>query len=258
VLRRDFLPEHLAAELTANSIDASIAVQADQSENETTLLLDLAEKNRRIAGVVGWVDLLSPRVGERLEYFSHFSKLRGLRHIAQAEPDDRFLAREDFVKGIAQLRRFDFTYDVLIYPKQLPAAIELAARLPEQRFVVDHLAKPEIKSGNTAAWAVQMREIAQNKNVFCKLSGLVTEADWKHWKADDFKPYLDVVFDAFGVERLMFGSDWPVCLLAATYGQVKQLIETYVKGYSEAGKEKIFGGNAARFYGLEAQHGLAA
>ena len=258
VLKRDFLPEHLAAELTANSIDASIVVQADQSENETTFLLDLAEKNRRIAGVVGWVDLLSPRVGERLEYFSHFSKLRGLRHIAQAEPDDRFLAREDFVKGIAQLRRFDFTYDVLIYPKQLPAAIELAARLPKQRFVVDHLAKPEIKSGNTAAWAAQMREIAQNKNVFCKLSGLVTEADWKHWKADDFKPYLDVVFDTFGVERLMFGSDWPVCLLAAMYGQVKQLIENYVKGYSEADKEKIFGGNAARFYGLEAQHGLAA
>jgi L-fuconolactonase len=258
VLRRDFLPEHLAAELTANGIDASIAVQADQSENETMFLLDLAEMNKRIAGVVGWVDLLSPRVGERLEYFSRFSKLRGLRHIAQAEPDDRFLAREDFVKGIAQLRAFDFTYDVLIYPKQLPAAIELAARLPEQRFVVDHLAKPEIKSGNTAAWAAQMREMAQNKNVFCKLSGLVTEADWKHWKADDFKPYLDVVFNAFGVERLMFGSDWPVCLLAATYGQVKQLIDNYVTGYPEAGKEKIFGGNAARFYGLEAQHGLAA
>jgi L-fuconolactonase len=258
VLRRDFLPEHLAAELTANSIDASIAVQADQSENETMFLLDLAEMNKHIAGVVGWVDLLSPRVGERLEYFSRFSKLRGFRHVAQAEPDDRFLAREDFVKGVAQLRGFDFTYDILIYPKQLPAAIELAARLPEQRFVVDHLAKPEIKSGKTAVWAAQMREIAQNKNVFCKLSGLVTEADWKHWKADDFKPYLDVVFDTFGVERLMFGSDWPVCLLAATYGQVKQLIDNYVTGCPEADKEKVFGGNAARFYGLEAQHGLAA
>ena len=258
VLKRDFLPEHLAAELTANGIDASIAVQADQSENETMFLLDLAEQNNRIAGVVGWVDLLSPRVGERLEYFSRFSKLRGFRHIAQGEPDDRFLARENFVKGVAQFRAFDFTYDILIYPKQLPAAIELAARLPEQPFVVDHLAKPQLKSGKAAPWAAQMRELAHNKNVFCKLSGLVTEADWKHWKADDFKPYLDVVFDAFGVERLMFGSDWPVCLLAATYGQVKQLIENYVKGYSEADKEKIFGGNAARFYGLKAQHGLAA
>jgi L-fuconolactonase len=258
VLRRDFLPDHLAAELNANAIDASIAVQADQSENETMFLLDLAEKNKHIAGVVGWVDLLSPRLAERLEYFSHFSKLRGFRHIAQGEPDDRFLARENFVKGVAQLRAFDFTYDILIYPKQLPAAIDLAARLPEQRFVVDHVAKPEINSGKTAPWAAQVRELAQNKNVFCKLSGLVTEADWKHWNPDDFKPYLDVVFDAFGVERLMFGSDWPVCLLAATYGQVKQLIENYVTCYSEADKDKIFGGNAARFYGLKAQHGLAA
>ena len=258
VLRRDFLPEHLVAELNANGIDASIAVQADQSENETMFLLDLAEGNKRIAGVVGWVDILSPRLAERLEYFSHFSKLCGFRHIAQGEPDDRFLARESFVKGVAQLRAFDFTYDILIYPKQLPAAIELVARLPEQRFVVDHAAKPEIKSGKAAPWAAQMRELAQNKNVFCKLSGLVTEADWKHWKADDFKPYLDVVFDAFGVERLMFGSDWPVCLLAATYAQVKQLIENYVTCYSEADKDKIFGGNAARFYGLKAQHGFAA
>jgi len=259
VLRRDFLPDHLAAELTANGIDASIAVQADQSESETMFLLDLAEKNKLIAGVVGWVDLSSPRIGERLEHFSHSSKLRGFRHIAQSEPDDRFLARENFVKGVAQLRAFGFTYDILIYPKQLPAAIELVARLPEQRFVVDHLAKPEIKSGKTAPWAAQMKEIAQNKNVFCKLSGMVTEADWKHSKADDFKPYLNVVFGAFGAERLMFGSDWPVCLLAATYRQVKQLIEEYVKGFSQSDKEGIFGGNAARFYGLKtAQHGLAA
>jgi L-fuconolactonase len=259
VLKRDFLPEHLAAELAANGIDASISVQADHSENETMFLLDLAETNQRIAGVVGWVDLRSPRVAERLEHFSHSSKLRGFRHIAQVEPDDRFLARETFVKGVAQLRAFGFTYDILIYPKQLPAAIELVTRLPEQRFVVDHLAKPEIKSGKTSPWAAQMKEIAQNKNVFCKLSGLVTEADWKRRKTEDFKPYLDVVFDAFGAERLMFGSDWPVCLLAATYRQVNQIIEEYVKGFSQPDKDKIFGGNAARFYGLKmGQHGLAA
>jgi L-fuconolactonase len=234
-------------------------VQADQSENETKFLLDLAEKSKRIAGVVGWVDLLSPRVGERLQHFSHFPKLRGFRHVAQAEPDDRFLAQENFVKGVAQFRPFGFTYDILVYPKQLPAAIELVARLPEQRFVVDHLAKPEIKSKNTAPWAAQMREIAQNKNVFCKVSGLITEADWKHWKADDFKPCLDLVFDAFGPERLMFGSDWPVCLVAGTYRQVKQLIEDYVKGYSQPDKVRIFGGNAARFYGLKAaEHGPTA
>src|SRR6266478_831307 len=259
VLKRDFLPEHLTWELTANGIDASIAVQADQSENETMFLLHLAEKNERIAGVVGWVDLLSPRVAERLEHFSHSPKLRGFRHVAQYEPDDRFLARENFVNGVANLRTFGFTYDILVYPKQLPAAIELVTRLPEQRFVIDHCAKPEIKSGKTEPWAAYMRKIAQHQNVFCKVSGLVTEGDWKHWKPDDFRPYLDVVFDAFGPDRLMFGSDWPVCLLAGTYGQVKQLIEAYVKDFSPADKEKIFGGNAALFYGLKsAKHGLAA
>lgn len=259
VLKHDFLPEHLTAQLTTNGMDASIAVQADQSETETMFLLDLAEKNKRVAGVVGWVDLRSPHVAERLEHFSHFSKLRGFRHIAQAEPEDRFLVREDFITGVAQLRPFGFTYDILVYPKQLPAAIELVTRLPEQRFVIDHLAKPEIKVGKTEPWAAQMRKIAQNKNVFCKVSGLVTEADWKHWKPDDFKPYLDVAFDAFGPDRLMFGSDWPVCLLAATYGQVKQLIDSYVKDFSQADREKIFGGNATRFYGLKpAKHGLAA
>jgi L-fuconolactonase len=259
VLQRDFLPEHLASQLTATGVDASIAVQADQSETETLFLLDLAEKNERIAGVVGWIDLRSPHVPERLKHFSRFPKLRGFRHIAQAEPDDRFLVREDFVRGVAQLGAFGFTYDILVYTKQLPAAIELVTHFPEQRFVIDHLAKPEINTGKIEPWAMHMRKIAQHTNVFCKVSGLVTEADWTHWKADGFRPYLDVVFDAFGPDRLMFGSDWPVCLLAGTYGQVKQLIEAYVKDFSPADKEKIFGRNAALFYGLKsAKHGLAA
>jgi L-fuconolactonase len=259
LLKRDFLPAQLAGDLTSNAMDASIAVQADQSENETMFLLDLAEANNQIVGVVGWIDLLSSRLTERLEHFSHFPKLRGFRHIAQAEPDDRFLARANFVKGVAQLHRFGFTYDILIYPRQLSAAIDLVAQLPEQHFVIDHLSKPEIKARNTEPWATQMRKIAQYRNVFCKVSGLVTEADWNGWKADDFKPYFDAVFDAFGPDRLMFGSDWPVCLLAATYRQVKQLIEDYVRDFSPADKKKIFGGNAARFYNLKpAQHGLAA
>src|SRR5713226_6324812 len=187
VLKHDFLPDQLTRELDTNGIDASVVVQADPSEDETLFLLNLAKKSSRIAGVVGWVDLLSPRIGERLEHFSHFERLRGFRHVAQAEKDDRFLAREDFVKGVAQLRQFGFTYDILVYAKQLPAAIELVARLPEQRFVIDHLAKPEIKARKTAPWAAQMREIARNKNVFCKVSGLVTEADWHKWKAEDLK-----------------------------------------------------------------------
>jgi L-fuconolactonase len=259
VLKRDYFPESLALELEANGSDATVAVQADQSENETLFLLDLAKNQDRIAGVVGWVDLRSPRLAERLQFFSQFPKLAGFRHIAQAEPDDRFLARDDFVSGVAQLHKFGFTYDILIYPKQLPAALELVSELPDQRFVVDHLAKPEIKSKTLEPWATHMRSIAKNKNVYCKLSGMVTEADWRHWKRDDFRPYLDIVFDAFGADRLMFGSDWPVCLLAASYAQTKEIVEDYLQNASAEDKAKVFGDNAIRFYRLKTtQHGLAA
>jgi L-fuconolactonase len=258
-LKRDFLPEELEHERAANGIDSTIVVQVDQSEDETLFLMDLAERYKRIAGVVGWVDFCSPKIEERLRFFSQYKKLCGFRHIAQAEPDDQFLVGRDFTRGISLLREYDFAYDILIYPKQLPAAIELAARFPEQRFVVDHLAKPLIKDGCREPWASYMRAISQNANVFCKLSGLVTEADWLHWKRADIDPYLDVVFEAFGPERLMFGSDWPVCLLAASYRQVKQLIETYVEEHAAQHKESIFSGNAIRFYGLKAvPHGLAA
>jgi L-fucono-1,5-lactonase len=259
VLKRNFLPEHLDQERRANGIEATIAVQADQSEDETLFLLQLAEGNPSIAGVVGWIDFCSPQAAERMRFFSRFEKLLGFRHIAQSEPDDRFLMRDDFVQGIACLRQFRFTYDILIYPKQLPAVLELVTRFPEQPFVIDHLAKPEIKTKSCADWTARMRNIAANPNVYCKLSGLVTEADWLHWKKEDFRPYLDVVFDAFGPDRLMFGSDWPVCLLAANYQQVLQIIAEYVQDCPADVKEKIFGGNAAQFYGLKtAQRGLAA
>jgi L-fucono-1,5-lactonase len=251
-LKRDFLPEDFEGECKANGVDGSIAVQVDQSENENLFLLDLAERNEKIVGVVGWVDLRSPAAEERLQFFSQRKKLRGIRHIAQGEPDDQFLVGRDFTRGISLLRDFGFTYDILIYPKQLPAAIELASRFPEQRFVVDHLAKPQIKEGGREPWASYMRAIAQNKNVYCKASGLVTEADWLHWKAEELRPYLDVVFEAFGPERLMFGSDWPVCLLAASYRQVKELIWSYVEVHAPQQKVNIFGGNAMRFYGLKA------
>lgn len=259
LLRRDFLAEEYEGECARNGVDGSVAVQVDQSESETLFLLDLAESNSRIAGVVGWADLCSPRIAERLQFFSQFKKLRGFRHIAQAEPDDRFLVRSDFLRGIARLREFGFTYDILIYPKQLPAAIELVSRFPEQRFVVDHLAKPLIKAGSREPWAGHMRAIAQDRNVFCKVSGMVTEADWLAWKLEDMLPYLDVVFQAFGPERVMFGSDWPVCLLAASYARVKQLIENYMQHLPSADQENIFGGSATRFYGLKAApRGFAA
>jgi L-fuconolactonase len=259
VLKRDFLPEDLEVECNANGIDATIAVQADQSEAETLFLLDLAEGSKRIAGVVGWVDLRLPSVEERLRYFSQWKKLRGVRHIAQAEPDERFLVTREFLRGIARLREFGFTYDILIYPTQLAAAIELVSQFPQQRFVVDHMAKPEINVGRREPWATHMRTIAQNSNVYCKLSGLVTEADWHHWKPEDMIPYLDAVFEAFGPKRLMFGSDWPVCLLAASYQRVKKQIEGYVEVEAAEYKQEIFGGNAMRFYGVKADfHGLAA
>jgi L-fuconolactonase len=259
VLKRDFLPEELAGELDAAKIGASIAVQADQSEQETLFLLDLATRSRSIAGVVGWIDLASPAIDERLRFFSQFEKLCGFRHVVQSEPDDRFVVQPDFMRGISRLQEFGFTYDILIYPRQLPAAIELVGKFPGQRFVVDHLAKPEIKTKNIATWARHLGDIARSANVYCKLSGLVTEADWRRWTPTDFDPYLEVVFEAFGADRLMFGSDWPVCLLAASYQQVKQIVEEYLDRKAPTEREKIFGANAIRFYDLKAHaNGFAA
>ncbi len=250
VLKRDFLPADLLPELAANAIDGSIAVQADQSEREMQFLLDLAAQHSEIAGVVGWIDLRSPNVRERLDYFSQFEKLCGFRHVVQSEPDDCFMLHPDFLRGIAALSEFDFTYDILIYPRQLPAAIEMVARFPKQPFIVDHAAKPEIKDCRISQWAGQMRSLAQNRNVYCKVSGLVTEADWRNWSARDFLPYLDLVFDAFGIDRVIFGSDWPVCLLAGSYTRVRQLLVDYTADFSAADKAKIFGANAVHFYGL--------
>lgn len=251
VLKRDFMPEQLALELTSAAIDASIAVQADQSEAETLFLLRLCETNASIAGVVGWVDLRSPAIEDRLQYFSQFGKLCGFRHIVQAEPDDEFMLQPDFVRGVRALEHFGYSYDLLVYPRQLPAAIRLAEKLPDQRFVLDHIAKPEIARASISPWREDIRELARNPNVYCKLSGLVTEARWQSWKGQDFRPYLEVVLEAFGPGRLMFGSDWPVCLLAASYTRVKTVIADYVRQAAYDHEEAIFGGNAMRFYRLK-------
>jgi L-fuconolactonase len=238
-----------------------VAVQADQSEDETNFLLGLCDENRAerdafIAGVVGWVDLRAPNLPERLEYFSQFEKLRGFRHIVQGEADDRFLLRGDFCRGISRLREFGFTYDILIYARQLPAAVEFVERFPDQAFVVDHIAKPAIAAGEIDVWERNLRAIAANPNVFCKFSGLITEADWDNWNAELLEPYLEITFDAFGADRLMFGSDWPVCLLAGSYDRVKGLVEDFVRGRPVLEQAKIFGETAARFYGLKVRHGL--
>ena len=249
-LRRDFLPGDLKPELHMAGFQGSIAVQARQSMEETRWLLELADGDPSIMGVVGWVDLRSPDVQSQLEAFSRNSKLVGVRHIVQSEPDDQFMLREDFLRGISLLERFDLTYDILIYPRHLAVAAEFVKKFPRQRFVLDHLAKPYIKTGESKPWAAEIRKLAEFPNVFCKLSGLVTEADWKNWKAEQITPYIDTAFEAFGPERLMIGSDWPVCLVASTYGRVMDIVKIYLAQYSSEIQEGVLGGNAQRFWKL--------
>ena len=251
LLKNDFLPEHLISELSNCGFDGCIAVQARQTEEETQFLLKLAQQNKFIKGVVGWVDLSNNNVPDRLEILSKNKTLKGIRHIVQSEIDD-FMLRKDFQNGISALRQFNLTFDILIYPRQLNSAIELVNRFPDQQFVIDHLAKPPIKEQEIGSWKSGIKELAMAPNVFCKISGLVTEADWENWKQEDFTPYLDVIFDVFGIDRLMFGSDWPVCLLAASYKQVMEIIEDYTSSYSKNDVAKLFGGNAVQFYNLEA------
>ncbi|GAA4316261.1 amidohydrolase family protein [Compostibacter hankyongensis] len=252
-IQRDFLANDLLEVLTESGVEGSIAVQADTSENETAFLVEQAERNDFIKGVVGWVDLCSPAVADRLAFYREGSrKIKGFRHIVQAEPDDNYLLREDFCRGIAALGSLGFTYDILIYPKQLPAAIRFVEKFPDQRFVVDHLAKPLIREKRISPWAEQMNILSGHPNVFCKVSGMVTEADWQRWNADALRPYLDVVFETFGPERLMFGSDWPVCLVAASYREVIKVVRDYTGQLDPAASAAVMGGNARHFYQLEA------
>lgn len=249
-LRQDFLPVDLKAQLEHSGFDGSIAVQARQSLDETRWLLELAEKSPFILGVVGWVDLRSPELRAQLERFAANPKFVGVRHVVQSEPDDRFLLRADFVRGVEMLAEFRLAYDILIYPRQLPAAIEFVRRFPNQRFVLDHLAKPPIASGMSEPWASGIRELAKSENVWCKVSGMVTEAEWGDRLPQTYRPYLDVVFEAFGTKRLMFGSDWPVCTVAASYGAVCTIVAKYLDQFSSEEKDAVFGGNAARFWPL--------
>lgn len=250
-IRRDFLPADLQPLLARAGIDACVAVQADQSEEETHFLLKLAAENEFIKGVVGWVDLRSPTLISRLEYYAQQAKLCGFRHIVQGEADTNFLLRENFRAGIRQLERFGFSYDILVYPHQLGAVLEFVRHFPNQRLIIDHIAKPYIKDGYFDGWANQMKAIAQYENVYCKISGMVTEADWTNWQYDDFVPYLDLVFLAFGTNRIVYGSDWPVCLLASEYAEMKGIIDQYIGGLSANEKKQIMGENAIQFYNLK-------
>lgn len=248
-LQQDYLPPTLEGTLRRNGVAGCVAVQASQTELETHFLVELAKTYNIIKGVVGWIDLQDERVEERLLYFTQYPIIKGWRHVVQSEPDD-FLLGPAFQRGVRLLQAYDYTYDILVYPRQLKAALEFVAQFPEQRFVIDHCAKPDIAGKQTAEWAVLMKEIARHPNVYCKLSGLFTEAKWKQWSAAEFYPILDVVFSEFGTDRLMYGSDWPVILLSGIYVQWKSLLEKYTEHFNTKEKEKIFGNNATRFYNL--------
>lgn len=249
VIRKDFLPQHLAPILKVNQIDGCVAVQADQSETETEFLLACADKNPFIKGVVGWVDLRNNSIEDRLAHYAKNRLFKGVRHIVQVEAND-FMLGEAFQHGISKLAQFNLTYDILVFPPQLKPAIALVNTYPNQKFVVDHIAKPYIKDGKIDKWKVDMIELAKAPNVYCKVSGMVTEADFQNWKKGDFTPYLDVVFEAFGTNRILYGSDWPVCLLAAKYQQQLNIVQDYLEDFSEEEKAKIMGENAIHFYSL--------
>jgi L-fuconolactonase len=250
-LRRDFMPQDLKPLLQILGFDGCVTVQVQQNIDETRWLLELADRHDSIRGVVGWVDLRSPQLRSQLDHFAGHPKFVGVRHIVQDEPDDRFMLRDDFRRGIAQLAAFGLTYDVLVYPRQLPAAIALVEEFPGQPFVLDHIAKPPIAEGRLAPWESDLRRLARLPNICCKLSGMVTEANWKAWQPGDFHRYLDVVFEAFGPDRLMIGSDWPVCTLSADYAAAMRIVLDYISQLPPAAQDGILGENCARFYGLE-------
>ncbi|WP_424494695.1 amidohydrolase family protein [Salinimicrobium sp. GXAS 041] len=247
-IKKDFLPSDLAPVLQKNGIGGTVAVEAFHSEKETEFLLDLASEFPFIKAVVGWVDLYSENVGSRLKMFSKNPVFKGVRHTVYDEKGE-FLTENLFQKGIAALGKFGLTYDLLIFEHQLPGAIELMKKFPKQRFVLDHMAKPRISpDGPSEEWTSNIRTLAENKNVFCKVSGLVTETPGFHREIRDFIPFLDVVVDAFGEDRLMFGSDWPVCLSAADYEDTMAIVRDYFAAYGEESMRKLLGGNAARCY----------
>jgi L-fuconolactonase len=250
LIQRNFLPEDLVPNLNQHNIAGTVLVQVDQNEAENYFFLELAQQNPFIKGIVGWVDLRAENIEERLNHYRQFPILKGFRHIVQGESDPYFLQNPAFRRGIAALGKYGYTYDILIYPHQLPAAIELVQAFPEQTFVLNHLAKPYIKAGQIDQWASFIAHLAEMPNVHCKVSGMVTEANWQNWEFKHFRPFLDKVVEAFGTERLLYGSDWPVCLVAGSYANVIGICEAYFSNYSPDEQANVLGNNAARVYQL--------
>jgi L-fuconolactonase len=250
VIQRNFLPEDLRPVLAQNRIDGTVIVQSDQSKEENIFQLANALKHDFVRGVVGWIDFEADDLSDQLEYYQEFKKLKGFRHVLQGEQQRDFMLRPKFKRGVGRLKDFGYTYDILIHADQLAYTLEFVRAFPDQPFIINHLAKPHIKAGQIYEWKKAMAQIASFENVFCKVSGMVTEADWKQWNYDDFLPYLEAVADWFSPRRLLFGSDWPVCLVAASYDQVVGLAEKYFSTFSKDEQDLIFGKNAVSFYNL--------
>lgn len=250
VIQRDFLPGDLEPVLKENNFDGCVVVQSSQSEEENVFQLANAAKYHFINGVVGWIDLQAFDIEQKLAYYHKFEKMKGFRHVLQGEADRSLMLRSKFMNGISKLEKFNFTYDLLIFPDQLQYIPPFVSSFPNQKFVIDHIAKPLIKDGKTAEWKKEIQAVAKHENVWCKVSGLATEADWKLWKPADFTPYLDTVTEAFGTKRIIFGSDWPVCLVAASYQQTLGIAKGYFSDFSGNEQEAFFGGNAVAFYNL--------
>lgn len=249
-IQKDFFPEDLQVELRQNDFDGCVAVQSDQSEAENHFHFQNAEKFDFIKGIVGWVDLQSKTVEERLKYYSQVKKIKGFRHVLQGEPQRDLMLQPAFMNGVSLLKKYNYTYDILIFKDQLQYIPKFVSAFPDQPFIIDHIAKPDIKNREIDRWEKDIRQLAPFENLYCKISGMVTEADWKNWKKEDFKPYLDVVVETFGTDRIMFGSDWPVCLVAASYSEMLGIVEDYFSTFSKDEQENIFGLNAIRFYNL--------
>lgn len=251
IIRHDFLIPELQVAMIEGSVTGVISVQARQTLNETEWLLDIAESHDFVRGIVGWVPLVDQDVGKHLEAYAHRNKLKAVRHVLHDEPDDFYMLREDFNRGIALLKDFDLRYDVLIFERHLPQTINFIDRHPNQVFVLDHIAKPRIKAGVLSPWKELLSELAKRENVYCKLSGLVTEADWNSWTPPQLQPYIDTVLECFGPNRTMFGSDWPVQLVACSYSRWVEVVSQAVEALSAAEKGQIFAGTAKLAYHLD-------
>jgi L-fuconolactonase len=249
--RHDFLPEDLRKEMAAAGVNGSISVQARQSLDETRTLLRMAEENDFIKAVVGWVPLIHPDLGRLLPTVAAHPKLRAVRHVLHDEADDFYMLRDDFNRGIGALKPYHLAYDILIFERHLPQTIQFVDRHPEQIFVVDHLGKPRAKDGLMEPWAGNLTELARRPNVYCKISGLVTDANWEKWTADALRPYFEVCLQAFGPKRLLFGSDWPVCLVASSYKRWVETVSGWIASLSGDDQRRIWSRNTAEAYGLE-------